>query len=264
VFVPDENQYFLFPRYNHCMKTLRIALGFLTIIPVATDENTEIVDLSRSARWFPLVGALLGGVVALTRWGAGLFLPPFAAAVLAAGCWVLLTGGLHMDGLADCCDGMLAAATAERRLEIMKDPRLGTFGGVGLVLHLLLKVALLATLSGISLVMAVLMAAILGRWMVLLAARQPQARSSGLGVFFASELHWFNYAAAGVLPLSIACLAGLRGIVAALVVHLAGLVVFRFSRRRLGGITGDVHGMLIELSEVIVLLVFAVQWPLGV
>ena len=244
------------------MKYFRLALSFLTIIPVTAVDEAEISDLARSAGWFPLVGALLGGVVILARWGAGLFLPPLAAAVVAAGCWALLTGGLHLDGLADCCDGMLAAAAPERRLEIMKDPRLGTFGGVGLVLHLLLKVALLATLSGISLVLAVPLAAILGRWMVLVAARQPQARPSGLGVYFASELRWFSYLAAGMLPLAAAFVAGIRGGLAVLLVHLAGLAVFGFSRRRLGGITGDVHGMLIELSEVIVLLIFAAQWPL--
>jgi adenosylcobinamide-GDP ribazoletransferase len=244
------------------MKYLQLAFSFLTIIPVKIKEDVRIEDLSLAAVWFPFVGAVIGGVVVLARWGASFFVSPFAASVLAVTAWVLLSGGLHLDGLADCCDGMLAAATPSRRLEIMKDPRLGTFGGAGLVLHLLFKIALLATLSNELLVIAIVLATTLGRWMVLLGASQPQARSNGLGVAFASDLRWFTYLTAFLLPLAIACLAGPRGIVGVLVVHLTGLVVFGISRHRLGGITGDVHGLLIELSEVVVLLVFAAQWPL--
>ena len=262
--IPDLIQYFLcFHSYNHSMKTLRLAFGFLTIIPVAMDNDIETIDLGRSVGWYPLVGVFIGSVVALIKWTAGLIVSPFAAAVLAAGCWALLTGGLHLDGLADCCDGMMAAATPERRLEIMKDPRLGTFGVAGLVLHLLFKIALLSTLSGIALAMAVPLAAALGRWMVLLAARQPMAKSSGLGAAFASSWRWGIYVAAGILPLVLACLAGFRGITAILFVHLAGWAVFRFSKKRLGGLTGDVYGMLIEFSEIIVLLVFSAQWPVA-
>lgn len=248
-------------RYNEGMKYLRLAFSFLTIIPVPVDENVDLHDLGRAAGWYPLVGALIGGAVALLKWGAEAFVPPFAAAVLAAGGWALLTGGLHLDGLADCCDGMLAAATPERRLEIMKDPRLGTFGGAGLVLQLLLKVALLSTLSGVSLVLAVPLAAALGRWSVLLAARQQQARSEGLGAAFAAGLHWQTCLAAVLVPLALTLAAGFRGLAAIVAVHLLGLGIFALARRRLGGVTGDVMGMLIELSETVVLLVFAAQWP---
>lgn len=248
-----------FPSYNVYMKYWRIALGFLTVIPVATVEDVDRDDLGRSAGWYPLVGVFIGAVVALVKWIAGFFISPFAAAVLAAGCWILLTGGLHLDGLADCCDGMLVAATPERRLEIMKDSRLGTFGVTGLVLHLLLKIAFLSVLSGINLALAVPLAASLGRWMVLLAARQPLAKSEGLGAAFATHLKAGTYFAALILPLGLACAAGVRGGAAFLFVHLTGWAVFRFSKHRIGGLTGDVYGMLIELSEIIVLLVFSAQ-----
>jgi len=247
--------------YNDYMKYLRLAFSFLTIIPVKIDENVDIGDLDKAAGWFPFVGLLIGGIVALLRWGAGYILPPFVAAVLSVGCWVFLTGGLHLDGLVDCCDGLLAATTPERRLAIMKDPRLGTFGGAGLALHLMLKVVLLAALSGVSMVLAVLLATALGRWMVLVAARQPQARPDGLGAAFAADLRWFIYLAAGLLPLAIVSLAGVRGVLAVVIVLLGSVAVFRLSKRRLGGMTGDVYGMLIELSEALVLIIFAVQWP---
>ncbi len=185
------------------MKYLRLAFGFLTIIPVAVDEDVESFDLGRSAGWYPLVGVFIGAVVALIRWVAGLIVPPFAAAVLSTGSWVMLTGGLHLDGLADCCDGMLVAATPERRLEIMKDSRLGTFGVTGLVLHLLLKIGLLLTLSGAQLAVAVPLATALGRWMVLLAVRQPIARAGGLGATLSSGVQWKTIAVASVLPIGV-------------------------------------------------------------
>lgn len=246
------------------MKYFQLALSFLTIIPTYIDEEVKIDDLGRAAGWFPFVGAMIGTVVVLVRWGAELFVSPLIAAILAVVFWSMLTGGLHLDGLADCCDGMLAAATPERRLEIMKDPRLGTFGGAGLILHLMLKVVLLSTLSGLSIVWGVALATSLGRWIVLLAARQPQARPDGLGAGFASGLRWPMIFVAGVLPITFAALAGIRGLVSIVMVCLVGWIVFWVVRRRLNGMTGDVFGMLIELSEVIVLLVFAVQWPLAI
>ena len=241
------------------MKYFRLALSFLTIIPTHIDDEVKIEDLGRAAGWFPLIGTLIGLLVILVRWGAGLFVSPLIAAILAVIIWSMLTGGLHLDGLADCCDGLLAAATPERRLEIMKDPRLGTFGGAGLMLHLLLKVALLSTLSGMSIVWSVALATSLGRWVVLLAARQPQARLDGLGSAFASGLRWPMILVAGLLPVTLAAMAGMRGFVSVGMVCLAGLIVFRVVKRRLGGMTGDVFGLLIELSEVVVLMVFAVQ-----
>ena len=198
--------------------------------------------------------------MALIRLGLGYFLPPIVAAVLAAGCWVVFTGGLHLDGLADCCDGMMAAATPERRLAIMKDSRLGTFGGAGLALHLMLKVALLSSMSSISLALTVPMAACLGRWMVLLVVRQPLARSAGLGEAFVKGMNWKTLAAASILPFGFVTFAGLHGLAGLVATCLIGLLIIFLARRRLGGMTGDVFGLLIEISEIVVLLVFAVQW----
>jgi adenosylcobinamide-GDP ribazoletransferase len=254
----------LFPsnhRYNGDMKFLRLAFSFLTIIPMPAEENVELQDLGRAAGWYPLVGALIGAAVALVMWGAGMIFPSLVAAVLAAAVWTLLTGGLHLDGLADCCDGMLAAAAPARRLEIMKDSRLGTFGGIGLIVQFALKVTLLSVLPGPVLILAVPLAAALGRWLVLLAARQPQARPGGLGAAFATGLGWRIFVGAALLPLALTVAAGWRGVIAALAAHLVAYLIFALARRRLGGVTGDVMGMVIELAEGAVLLVFAASWP---
>jgi adenosylcobinamide-GDP ribazoletransferase len=131
---------------------------------------------------------------------------------------------------------------------------------VGLILHLLLKVALLSALSG-GLLLAVPLAAAVGRWLVLLAAHQPQARPGGLGAAFAAGLHWRVDAGAAILPLGLILALGLRGMLAALAALLVAFAVLGLARRRLGGVTGDVMGMVIELAELAVLLGFLAAWP---
>src|SRR5258706_5627486 len=121
------------------MKGLRLALGFLTILPMRVN-NIQPGDLGRAAGWFPVVGLLLGLVLSASNWLLLRVFPPALAGGLVVALWAALTGGLHLDGLADCGDGLLASATPERRLEIMRDPRLGAFGGLVLAGFLILKV----------------------------------------------------------------------------------------------------------------------------
>ncbi|MBE0697300.1 MAG: adenosylcobinamide-GDP ribazoletransferase, partial [Anaerolineaceae bacterium] len=172
-----------------------------------------------------------------------------------------LTGGLHLDGLADCCDGLLAAVTPERRLEIMRDPRLGTFGGAGLILFLLLKVsAIMAVPLQVfdwKPLLPLLIAPVAARWLILLAARQPMARPGGLGAEFALGVKWHTYLVAAILPVGLVILGGARAAAAVLLALVAVSVVIRVACARLGGLTGDVLGLIVELSELVVLLVFA-------
>lgn len=253
------------------MKLLGLALSFLTVFPVRVTGELRQGDLGRAAAWYSLVGLLLGVCLAAARYLFGLIFPETLAAVLVVALWALLTGGLHLDGLADCCDGLLASVSPERRLEIMKDPRMGSFAGAGLVLFLLLKVgAVLSLPAGLSLngLLALLLAPCLARWLLLLAARQPMARPGGLGVEFALGVRGWTYAAAAAPPVILLLLAGWFEPSAALAVHiflalalahLAALGVIRLARARLGGLTGDVLGLTVELGELAVLLAFAVR-----
>jgi adenosylcobinamide-GDP ribazoletransferase len=241
------------------MKSIRIAFSFLTRLPFHAPADIGIGDIGRSAAWFPFVGLVIGGVTAGGYYLFAAFFPPLLAAVLAIILWVALTGGLHLDGLADCCDGLLAAASAQRRIEIMHDPRLGTFGGVGLVLALLLKTSALAALPPHFALIALVLAAVLGRWMVLPLALQPAARASGLGAGFAAGVKPATLILAAVLPLTLVAVGGWRAAAALLIVHLLGLGIGYLARMRLGGLTGDVYGLVIELSELCVLLTFAAR-----
>jgi adenosylcobinamide-GDP ribazoletransferase len=236
---------------------LRLALSFLTTLPVRAPDMPP-GSLGRAAPWFPVVGVLLGALLTAAWWGLGWVFSPVLGAVLLVASWAALTGGLHLDGLADCGDGLLAAVPPERRLEIMKDPRLGTFGGLSLLLFLLLKVFAVAELpGGAGGACALLLAPALARWLLIIVARQPSARPGGLGAAFSQGLTPASLAVAAVVPAVVAVLGGWRALAAVLAALLVILVIIRVARARLGGITGDVLGLAVELSELAVLLTFA-------
>jgi adenosylcobinamide-GDP ribazoletransferase len=252
------------------MKRLKQALIFLTVLPLRYSGEFLPGDLGRAAGWFPLVGLLIGGFLAGAYFILSYILPPLVVAVLVTALWALLTGGLHLDGLADCGDGLLASLPAERRLEIMKDPRMGSFGGLALGLQLLMKVSLLAGLAagpgrspGRLALLALLFAPVLARWLIMLVGRQPMARPGGLGVEFQLGLSTGQILAAAVLPIIFLFLAGPRGLLAVLLAHLAALGGVRLAKNRLGGVTGDVIGLVVELGESAALLAFVARLPFG-
>jgi len=115
------------------------AVGFLSVLPLRGKQPYQTGDLGRSALFFPLVGVLMGALTAGANYLFGLVFPSLINSALTLCFWIFISGGLHLDGVADCFDGMLNASAPERRLEIMKDSRLGTFGGLGLILLILLK-----------------------------------------------------------------------------------------------------------------------------
>lgn len=241
------------------MKYLSLGLSFLTILPVHLKEKPLPGDLGRAAGWFPFIGAVLGAVVAGAFYGLNFLFPPPLTAVLITALWIGLTGGLHLDGLADCCDGLMSASSPERRLEIMKDPRLGTFGGIGLFLAILVKAAGLYSIPAERIWVALPLAAATARWLLLLAGRQPLARPGGMGADFSSGLTMKAFLPAALVAGLLAALAGWRGMAAFLAANLVALLVFRLARRRLGGVTGDVFGLVVELGELVVLTAFCLR-----
>jgi adenosylcobinamide-GDP ribazoletransferase len=245
------------------IKEFKQALGFLSIIPVKSDTSYESGDLGRSAAFFPLVGGLIGLLAAV---GYHLLLwvfPPIITAILTTAIWISLSGGLHLDGLADCFDGMLNASSPQRRLEIMKDSRLGTFGGVGLILAILTRFILIFSLSQRLVWLVFPFAGALARWLLLMAAKEPTARLGGMGAEFANGLNRKSFLLAGssLLIFLILCFLqlGVISLIAAAGAHLLALMIFRLARQRLGGFTGDVFGLIIECSELFTLLIFCAK-----
>jgi adenosylcobinamide-GDP ribazoletransferase len=239
------------------MKTLRQAFSLLTILPFGSDEAPQPGDSGRAAIWYPLVGLVIGGITAGGGWLLTRIFPPMAAAPLTLALWVALTGGLHLDGLADCCDGLLGSTTRERRLEIMADSRLGSFAGIGLILFLIAKFGAILSLERLSAPYVFVLAAVVSRWLVLLAGRQPLARHDGMAADFANGLTTRSILISAILPLGLAILGGWRGMAAYGLAVLSTFLIFRFARSKISGVTGDVFGLTIEITELVVLLTYA-------
>lgn len=240
------------------MRTLRIAFGLMSTLPVKLPNNWSGGDSGRAAAWYPLVGLVIGAMTWLAWKGALLLFPGLVAGIIALVIWVALTGGLHLDGLADCCDGLLASAPAKRRLEIMKDPHLGAFGVIGLIMVLLLKGAALSELTPAT-SLGILLAGTLARWCILPAGLLPLARPGGMGADFSSGLRRSSIYAGALLPLGLAIVLGTRGVLSLLAGTGAAALVLWLAKSRIGGVTGDVFGMIVEVVETFVLLVFAVN-----
>jgi adenosylcobinamide-GDP ribazoletransferase len=250
-----------------------VCLGFFTRLPLPSaasgSKPHSLADFPRAVRMLPVAGALVGAIAVLVMWVAsGLRFPPPMAAPLAICALVLLGGAMHEDGLADCADGFFCGVTRERKLEIMQDSRIGTFGAVALVLSLYLRVVSLTLIAGKSqsLAAAVLIgAAALSRAASLMPmALLPPAREEGTG-FAAGKPERAALAAAACLAVVFALAPVVAG--APLIRSAAGIAsatgaayaIVHLARKHLGGQTGDVAGAAQQLSEIAYYLAFAAQ-----
>jgi len=231
--------------------SLVLAARFLTIASVPGCEAGGPGALGRAAWWFPAIGLALGGGLLLADRLLSTVVPPLLSAGLVVAVWKVSTGGIHLDGLADCLDG-LAGVNAERTLAIMRDSRIGVFGALGLVLCLLIACAALSGTPAAARAPILLLAPAVGRLTPLLVGPRvrPATPGRGLGAAFLGALP----RAAGPVWLAVllvlaSLLLGPTGVAlaaGALVAGAAGVIVFS---RRLGGLTGDVLGTGVELSE---------------
>ena len=262
-------------RRGSLLAGLALATEFLTVLPVRRTRAEETAaaeppDMARALPWFPLVGALLGLALVGLDWALSFIFPLGIRAVALLVFDALVTGMLHLDGFVDCCDALLGTRTVERRLEILRDSRVGAYGALGGALLLIAKfAALTALVSGPVRVLALLAAPILGRWgMVYAVTRYPYARAAGAGAPFRSRGNSHLILASIIMLLLLAASAlmiGSRGseigalltltvllLVTALLVLLGWLAWA--SRRLGGGLTGDTYGAACVLGELAVLV----------
>jgi adenosylcobinamide-GDP ribazoletransferase len=236
------------------------AIRYLTIVPVP-GSAPYAGSPGAAAAWFPVVGLLVGGVVVLVDRGATAAFAPILATVVTVTAWKVLTGGLHLDGLADSFDGLMGRDPAHR-LEIMRDSRVGSFGAIGLVLFLLLEIAALMGIDPRVRAGALVLAPVAGRATAPLLARVFPAPPSGQGASFRERVPRMaapvSLALAAVVAVAALRLHGLLALGVAIVLALA---IGAFMTRRLGGVTGDVHGAAVELGELAVLLTVAAAYP---
>lgn len=238
-----------------------IAVQFLTCIPVRLRDAPQAAETGRAALYYPLVGLLLGAVLALLNLALQNASEALRAALLLA-VWVAMTGALHLDGLSDSADGALGGfGDARKTLEIMKDPRCGAVAVVALVLALLLKFAALQEPLWLQKPWLLAFVPTVGRIApVLLFASTPYVSPGGLGSALAAHIP------RGAVVLQAALGAGLcllllqsQGVVLLLACAILFIAWRRFWLRRIGGISGDIAGALVELTETAMLLALALS-----
>ncbi len=223
---------------------LRAAFCFLTIIPLGGPVGGKP---GRAFGWFPLVGICIGGLlVAIAH------LSPFdqdLSAFLILLAWVMITGGLHLDGFGDSCDGLLAIVAPSERLRIMKDPRVGAWAAAGLILLLLGKWLAIRAAPTEMLVLA----PVLGRWAMVLAAYRFPSVGSGMAAHFRDGLSAQQLIIASIWVMLL--VTQVEVLVLALLSFCFTMAFGAWAARRLGGgINGDVCGAVCELSELLCLL----------
>ena len=233
--------------------SFRRAWAFLTRLPGGTHPRTDR-ELGRSIPWFPLVGASVGALSGAVYWALHGPLGASIAAVAAVAASAIATGGFHEDGLADTADA-LGGSTPARRLEIMKDSRVGAFGVLALVLSALVRVFAVASLGPLDGLVALVAAHTLGRTMaVAMMGVSPSASGTGLGHSYTAHLPRIWTAVAIVASSAAAASLGPPGAVALAAAAVGAAVVGLVARRAFGGTTGDVFGAIEQVGEMAVLV----------
>ncbi|MVW89375.1 adenosylcobinamide-GDP ribazoletransferase [Pseudomonas sp. PB101] len=238
------------------MLSFWIALQFLSSLPIRLPGMPEPRELGRSLLFYPLVGLLFGAILWACNWLL-LGTPTLLHAALLLSVWVLLSGGLHLDGLADSADAWLGGfGDRERTLTIMKDPRSGPIAVVTLVLVLLLKFTALLALIEQQHSLALVIVPLIGRGALLgLFLTTPYVRAGGLGQALADHLpRSVGRQVLAVSALACVLIAGLSGVLAVVLAVLGFAWLRQVMLRRLGGTTGDTAGAMLELIEVGVLV----------
>ncbi len=234
----------------------RLAAGFLTILPVLDAREAAPEAVAASFAWFPLLGFLIGAALCLEDYALARIFPQVLRSVLVIFTLTVITGAVHLDGLADTADALGAGRDRERALEILRDSRIGSFGAIALVFALMLKVLALATMGRPRRFAALYLAPGLARWtMVAVASTLDYLREQGAGTALLAQSNRRNLtlgtitAVAAILPV-----VSFRACAAALIAFGVALAARWFYRRWLGGVTGDLVGAAGEIAEIAVLI----------
>jgi adenosylcobinamide-GDP ribazoletransferase len=235
------------------IRLLLTAVQYFTRIRVPAWVGHAPERLTGAVRYFPAVGLIVGASGAAVMWLASFVLPAPLPAILSTVITVLMTGAIHEDGLADTCDGIGGGATRERALEIMKDPRIGVFGTIALILALGLKIAALSLMPLWTAMAALLAAHAFSRFcavIVVFAGRYVGAAERSRAAPVVQRMTMRDLLIAAVFGLPALALCGWNAIAAVIVaLALVGLLS-RWSMKRIGGYTGDTLGATQQVAEV--------------
>jgi adenosylcobinamide-GDP ribazoletransferase len=244
------------------MKSFLAAIQFLTVLPIPGDVTGDVEGLGKGVPFFPVVGLLIGFIAAMLVFVLAAILPPFPACALIVIFLIAVSGGLHMDGLADTADGFFSARPRERILEIMRDSRTGVMGVIAVVCAIMLKVSLLVSLPHSTRLGIIFLMPLAGRCaLVMMMTGIPYVRSEGgLATLFVKRRSWLHAIwAALFLVVAGFLVAKWMGMIAALATLAATALFSLYSLRKIGGYTGDTLGAVCEIAEIVPILV-AVVW----
>ncbi|CAG0990947.1 adenosylcobinamide-GDP ribazoletransferase [Anaerolineae bacterium] len=238
------------------MISIIAAFQFLTIFPALIKRMFTPQEMARAVGWFPLVGVALGFSLFGVNYAARLVFPPTVAAALTLSAWVIFTRAFHLDGFMDTCDGLFGGWTPERRMEIMKDSRVGAFGAAGGILVLLIEYSALSSTT--NLFPSILLAATLGRWASPLVIYSfPYAREDGLGIEMKRNVRWQEVVVSTLIAgITAWVMLGWLGFVFMLGAAAVGFLTALYAMRLLPGLTGDIYGTVTILVEMLILAAF--------
>ena len=276
-----------------------IALQFLTRLKIVNQTEWSVEDFGKSVVAFPYVGLIIGLILALLYGILSPFIPLVPLMLILVIAEFLITGGLHADGLMDTSDGLFSGRERDRKLEIMKDSRIGSFGVVAFVFVTLLKWQLLTAIPTAEFIpMALIMMPLMSRWSLVLSIRSyPYAREQGMGAAFANlapkHVITYNTLSTFFMPIvilligvilytllygvysifSIADVGYVVGlgvlvyatlgifqinIVRMIITYIINRILNHYIVKQLGGTTGDTYGFVVEVTEVLLLLIYII------
>ncbi len=253
---------------------LLAAIRFLTSIPLPWGREASREEFVRSVGYYPVVGFLIGLILAGLYWLLALFLPSAVVNVLLIVAMVVISGALHLDGFVDTCDGIGGHKTPEERWQVMRDSRVGGFGIIGACCLLLVKYISLNSVPESLLMMTLVLMPLISRWaMVYAIFAYPSARQSGLGKERKQATDWLRFTIATLITLALAI--GLAWLANISYFYLVGpAIVFgiwmitiamaTYFKHKFSGLTGDTYGAINEVAEVCVLIIVCLmsynQW----
>jgi adenosylcobinamide-GDP ribazoletransferase len=239
------------------------AVQFLTSIPMPLKRALSPGQLGRTTAYFPLVGLIIGGILAGLNWLLLYILPASVVNALLIVALVVITGAMHLDGLADTCDGIAGHKTVEERWRVMRDSRTGAFGVVGVALLLLVKYVSLNNIPDGLMTAVLIFIPVASRWaMVYAIFTFPYARPEGLGTAYKNATRWPQFAVATVITLAITAALVLLFSYTGLLL-IPGIIVITsilaiYLKHKFAGLTGDTYGAINEVTEVTTLLLVIV------
>ena len=230
--------------------------SFLTIIPTG---SSDLKTIARHMYLFPIIGIAIGLAIGSAAYGMSLFLEPLVVGLLVAAGLALITGIHHTDGLSDFADGLMVRGTKERKLQVMRDPSVGSAGIMAIVLYVAGVVIALSSMKGFELFYAILVGEIVAKFsMVLVASMGPSAWEGSNTSFVDSMKDRRKLAiAAAITVFSIAVFQNYAGFLALGIGVALSIIIVCISRRSFGGVSGDIMGAANEITRVSSFLVFA-------